>query len=118
MEFDDDVPDNNVFLLSWDMNGLESCIDLTEFEKEHMWSTLKGETAASKINFTVNAIMLRARMNPQRHYEVYTVQVTDSIDKADMCRMFDENPQAMADLVRKRGNKLFSNRASGAPKII
>ncbi len=114
----EDVRSDNVFLISWDMNGLESLIDLTTFEKERMWSTLQNKEPDSKINLTVNAILLRARMNPQRHYEVYTVRVDPSIDEEDMKRMFEENPQGMADLVRERGNKIYSDRASGPPKIV
>ena len=118
MEFEDEVRDDNVFLLSWDMNGLEACIDLSDFEKAVMWNTLQGKDPNSKMNLTVNAILLRARMNPQRHYEVYTVRVDSSIDEEDMRHMFEENPQGMADLVRKRGNKIFSGRAAGAPRIV
>ena len=56
-------------------------------------------------------------MNPQRHYEVYTVQTDPSINKDDMVRMFEDSPQTMADLVRERGNKLYSDRSKNTTKI-
>jgi hypothetical protein len=119
MEFDDEeVRDDNVFLLSWDCNGLEACIDLTDFEKAAMWNTLQNKDPNNKMNLTVNSILLRARMNPQRHYEVYTVRVDGGISEDDLIDMFKENPQGMADLVRARGVKIFSDRATSAPKIV
>lgn len=115
MEFEDDeTRSDNVFLLSWDMLGLEAIIDISTVEKDTMWNALQGKKndAFSKLNGTLNAILLRARMNPQRHYEIYTVTVDGSITKEDMQRMFEENPQGMADLVRERGNKVYSDRSA------
>jgi len=53
---------------------------------------------------------LRARANSQRHYEVYSVHVDEGITKNDIVDMFNDSPQAMADLIRERGNKIYSDR--------
>ena len=103
------MDEGNVFLLSWDMLGLEAVINITEIEKEATWATLQDKPTA-KLNHIVNAIMMRARANGQRHYEVYTVTMESSISKDDVCAMFEHNPQAMADLIRERGRKIYSNR--------
>jgi hypothetical protein len=123
---------NNCFLLSWDCNGLEACVSLHELEqkyeqadKERVWSTLvsqsgedPGNPVDREINRIYSSILMRARMNSQRHYEVYTVQTDSSISREDMIGMFKDSPQSMADLVRERGEKLYSDRAVHAPCIV
>ena len=120
------------FLLSWDCNGLEACVPLHELQqryeqvdKERVWKTLAskdctdpGNSIDREINRVYTSILFRARMNPQRHYEVYTVQTDPDISKEDMIRMFEDSPQSMADLVRERGERLYSDRARHAPKIL
>lgn len=123
---------NNCFLISWDCNGLEACVPLHELqqkyeqaEQERAWRILSnknGEDPGNPVNKEINrvytTVMLRARMNPQRHYEIYTVQTDPAITKEDMMRMFEDSPQSMADLVRTRGEKLYSDRACHKPVIV
>lgn len=99
----------NVFLLSWDNTGLESVINVTQIEKEQAWSALQDKPGP-KLNSLVSSLILRARYNSQRHYEIYTVTVEDSINEDDLRTMFDNDPQGSADLVRVRGNKIYSDR--------
>lgn len=75
-----------------------------------MWETLKGKDTGLCLP-NLNALILRARYNPQRHYEIYTVDVDETITAKDMIDMFEEDPQGMADLIRDRGNQLYSDRA-------
>lgn len=104
-------------LLVWDNLGLEYCANITEVDKRIMWDQLKGiESKHSLPN--LNALILRARYNPQRHYEIYTVDVDASITADDMIDMFNDAPQAMADLVRARGNQLYSDRADKRQVVI
>lgn len=123
---------NNCFLLSWDCNGLEACVPLHELEQKHqqaekerVWKTLAsqdctdpGNPVDQEINRVYTSILFRARMNPQRHYEVYTVQTDPGISKEDMLRMFEDSPQSMVDLVRERGEKLYSDRAAQGSCIV
>lgn len=112
------MTDSNLYLLSWDIIGLESCINISNVEKQQMWATLSNKEMP-KLNHIVSAVMLRARYNSQRHYEVYTVNVDESITEQDMVQMFKDNPQGMADLIRERGNKVYSDRVDIAnAKII
>mgnify|MGYP006287344381 CR=1 FL=1 len=97
---------NNIFLLSWDNTGLETIINVTQLEKEKMWAALQDQKSPN-INHIVGSLMMRARYNPQRHYEIYTVTVNDSITEEDLRTMFDNDPQASADLIRERGNKVY-----------
>lgn len=100
-----------VFVLSWDMYGLESCINLTEIEHNRILNILadRSSTTTSE-NPTLNALVLRAKFNPQRHYEIYAVEVDDSITKEDLVEMFKDTPQYAADLIRNRGQKIYSDR--------
>jgi hypothetical protein len=38
------------------------------------------------------------------------VHVDEGITKNDIVDMFNDSPQAMADLIRERGNKIYSDR--------
>lgn len=102
---------SNVFLVSWDMTGLETCINVTAIEKEKVWNVLADKNSDGySLSSLVNAVLLRARFNNQRHYEVYAVEVDESITEDDLRRMFDEQPQMAADLIRSRGSMLHSDR--------
>lgn len=113
---------SRIFLLSWDINGLETCIDVTGKEQEMVWEMLSNPNMSSdavqKMSQIVNHILLRARFNSQRHYEVYTVQTDSSISKDDMIEMFNNDPQGAADLIRERGNKLYSDRLEEKKRVI
>lgn len=106
------LDDSNVFILAWDMYGLESCVDATDLDKKAMWDTLKDpENARNPIGSTLHYLMLRARMNPHRNYEIYSITTTPSITKEDLIQLFEDSPQGAAELIRERGNKIFSDRA-------
>jgi hypothetical protein len=59
----------------------------------------------------IQNMMLRARVNSQRHYELYAIDCDNSIDKTDIEQMFETDPQSAADLFRSRGHRLYSDRA-------
>jgi hypothetical protein len=85
-------------------------INITEYEKEMTWATLQDKEAPRKISNIVSYLMIRARANSQRHYEIYTMMVEEGITDEDIRGMFDSDPQGSADLIRERGNKIYSDR--------
>lgn len=101
---------SNLFLVSWDCTGLEAVINVTDYEKEATWATLKNEDPPVRLGSMVNHLMLRARANSQRHYEIYTMNVAEGISDEDIRGMFDADPQGSADLIRDRGNQIYSDR--------
>jgi hypothetical protein len=101
---------SNLFLVSWDCTGLEAVINITDYEKETTWATLRDEDPPAKLGSIVNHLMLRAKANSQRHYEIYTMQVQEGIADEDIREMFNSDPQGSADLIRDRGNKIYSDR--------
>ena len=109
--------EGNLFIMAWDCNGLEAVVNVTDIEKRNVWATLQGAESKSEIGHIVNYLMLRARANGQRHYEIYTITVQDGITDEDLREMFSHNPQAGADLVRERGNKIYSDRYNEGDKI-
>lgn len=109
--------DSNLFVLSWDMHGLESCINATELDQQRTLEILSNTgTGHNKLGHIVAHLRLRAQANIQRHYEIYSIAVDSTISREDLVTQFEENPQAMADLIRNRGNKIYSNRLSETDK--
>ena len=107
----------HTLLLVWDCLGLEYSCNLTDYEKDIMWSTLKGEKPTVRIP-NLNMLILRARANPQRNYEIYTVQVEADVSLKDIQAMFKDSPQDIVDLVRARGHKLYSDRQYAEDRVI
>jgi len=103
------MQEGNLFLLSWDMLGIEAVINITDIEKEATWNALQDQPGP-RLSSIVNSVMMRARMNSQRHYEVYTVTMESSITEDDVKEMFETNSQGMAELIRERGRKVYSDR--------
>jgi hypothetical protein len=128
----DDNDDNvNTFLVSWDMYGVEMCKDITELleqanlsEREGIFERIKNPEEEPPneplrlINRYVTMSSLRARMNPQRNYEVYVVKTSPEITEADMNRYFADDPQGAADMIRDRGTQLMSHRDNEPKRVI
>jgi hypothetical protein len=120
---------HSTWLLSWCSDGIEAIINVDEYQsrqldqdKQAMWDTLaapdpenvkKGVTAANELNRLMHSILLRARVNPQRHYEVYTIGMPTGTTEQDIRDMFEDGAaQYMVDLIREKGTKYFSDRAN------
>ena len=103
------MQEGNLFLVSWDCTGLEAVINVTDYEKEATWNALQDQPGP-RLSSIVNSVMMRARMNSQRYYEIYTMQVAEGISDEDIRGMFESDPQGSADLIRDRGNKIYSDR--------
>ena len=106
------------FLIMWCNEGLECCIDITEDEQRRMWQKLKGEPVSESAIPNYQHLLLRARYNSQRHYEIYSVEATDGITAEDIREMFEANPQSAADTIRRLGHCLHSDRAERQRVVI
>lgn len=106
------------YVLSWDCTGLESVICLSDVAKEETWQALTqdhtqdngGRGRADSVSHIVYRLTMRARFNSQRFYEIYLIDVDESITGDNLKQMFDDAPQVMVDLVRSRGRMLYSDR--------
>lgn len=105
----------NAFLVYWCEEGLESVIPITQYEhwdRDNTFRILNNEeTVRNPINGLIQNMILRAQVNAQRHYELYAIDCDNSISKSDIEQMFEDSPQAAADLFRSRGHRMYSNRA-------
>lgn len=117
----DDALKSTVFILSWDMYGLEACVNASQIDQEYVWSVLANKDAPKKghkLGHIMNMMTLRARFNSPRHYEIYSIAVDPGITEETLVEEFKSNPQAMAELIRSRGNKIYSDRIAEKKVLI
>lgn len=93
-------------MVVWDMLGLETLFNLTEWEKKTTWAILKDEPKPNSPN--LNAILLRAKINIHRKYEIYIFSSIELTEES-IRDCFDNNPQFIVDFIRKNGNKIYSD---------
>ena len=98
------------FLVMWDNTGLEYIGDVTVAQQKRTWAALKGEPAPMTLP-NLNHMILRARYNSQRHYEIYVFNAAEGITANDIRDMFDADPQTAADTIRRIGHRMYSDRA-------
>lgn len=108
----------NSFFVMWDIYGLECLIDLNkikfereQWEKQKVWNCLRGfEYKAMEPGVPFSMLIMRAKANPQRHYEIYSITTDESINYDNMLTLFKEQPQFAANLVRQKGNQIYCDR--------
>ena len=112
------------FVVMWDMNGLESLINVSKIEKEHqqwekenIFRILKEDNTTLKpAHVPLNQMILRAKFNSQRHYEIYTFD--SELSEQDIRETFENSPQVIADAIRNVGYKFYSDRATKSAVIV
>ena len=105
------------FLAMWDNQGLECIYDIDqelteqqEWEKTKVWNTLQGvSTPTRNSNIPLKQMIIRAKANSQRHYEIYQF-AAQGLDIEDIKIAFEDDPQFIVDHIRKNGKKIFSER--------
>ena len=106
------------FIAMWDNMGLECIFDVDAemaqrdaYNKNKVWKILKGEKVDEQYRSSIplKTLILRARANSQRHYEIYEF-TTDGIDMDDLKSMFEDSPQFLVNHIRKNGRKIYSDR--------
>jgi hypothetical protein len=100
----------------WDERGFETLKDCSSWERETFLNTIAGKEL-TKPPVNLQAMMMRARFNPQRHYEIWTFNTEDSLDEETLWSYAEHNPQALADMIRNHGKKLYSNEKYTEPRI-
>lgn len=110
----------NAFIFSWDQLGIESIIPISQYEnhdKENLIRLLKDQKRVKNpLDSIIQQLIMRARFNPQRHYEIYAVDCDSSLDEEFWKQQWKEHPQFTAELIREKGHKIYSDRANS--KII
>ena len=108
---------SDTIALMWDSNGLEAAVNVDDINRQRVWAALKGQAPDRIPGPNLLMWQLRAQANPQRHYEIYLIEVDDGVTVTDICEAFESAPQEMADTVRRIGHRFYSNRASAKVRI-
>lgn len=98
------------FVVMWCEEGLECVYPVTDIEYETFLCAMQDKKPATDVNHAISTMVLRARYNTQRHYEIYAVGAADGIEREDIEGMFACDPQMGADIIRERGAKIYSDR--------
>lgn len=106
----------NAYLAMWDCYGLEYLCNLTSWSKQATLDTLMERKVTTPP--PINQLMLRARFNPQRNYEIYTFSVEEDVTEDELRETFEKNPQFIVDHIRKNGDKIYSDRLNDSEKRI
>jgi len=105
----------NAFIFSWDNTGIDSIVPISQYEHIEQQNLIRilseKPTERNPLDSIVQSLLLRARYNTHRHYEIYAVDCTEEMDETFWRKQWEEHPQFTAELIRERGHKLFSNRA-------
>jgi hypothetical protein len=106
----------NAFIFSWDQLGIDGIVPITEYEdwdKVQLMEVLKGnKLVKNPIGNIINMLIMRARFNTHRHYEIYAIDCDFELDEQFWKERWQDNPQWCADLVRKKGHMIHSDRAN------
>jgi hypothetical protein len=106
----------NAYIFSWDQEGIEAIIPITTYEHwdhNNLLSMIAGKPIEpNPLNTIVRNLLLRAKFNSQRHYEIYAIDCDDGLDEQFWREQWETCPQETANIVRERGHKLYSDRAN------
>lgn len=113
------------YIVSWDNHGVEYFEDITKhhpdnWAKEYLFDSIKESKVVSEgLGFNLNALLLRARFNHHRHYEIYVFTSEDHIDKTDIEAWFTNEPQTFANWVRENHSlELYNDRKKSKDVIV
>ena len=112
------------YLAMWDMLGLESLHDVDSYMKEYnAWekqkivAILKEERVPEKpASIPLQMMILRARVNSQRAYEIYEFNSTLKYD--ELKTAFEVDPQPIVEWIRANGLKVYSDYVKQERKMI
>ena len=112
----------NAFIFMWSREGIESIIPITQYEhwdEEQLMNILKEEPVESNpLNSILSRLKMRAKFNSHRHYEIYAVDCHVDLTEEFWKLQWEQHPQFTADLIRERGVKLYSDRATERSLIV
>ena len=108
----------------WDCNGLECLYDVdlhmckyNEWEKLKIVAILKEEKLPeSPPAIPLQMMILRAKFNSHRAYEIYEFNSTLGYD--ELKEEFTGNPQPVVEWIRENGKKVYSDYVKQERKMI
>jgi len=108
----------------WDMLGLECLFDVgaeiaehDAWEKEYIVSVLKEQPVPKRKNtIPLQMMILRAKVNSQRAYEIY--EFGSTIEYDELKEAFNDDPQPIVEWIRSNGKKVYSDYVKQNRKMI
>jgi hypothetical protein len=104
----------NAYLIYWSSEGLESVTPIGQYEQIDVDNTFRilqdQDPVRNPVNTIIQTMILRARFNSHRHYELYAITAVDGIMGPDIEHMFELDPNEAAKVIRGIGIKLYSDR--------
>lgn len=113
------------YLAMWDMLGLECIFNVTkhlqeveDHEKNVMWNLLKDPNFkdVGPPSLPLNMMILRAKVNSQRAYEIY--EFNSTMTEFELREVFENDPQPVVEWIRKNGYKVYSDYVKAERKMI
>ena len=120
---------DNLFIIMWDMTGLE-CIIPVDSERlddeQHLRLIAKLEDEKydenksydHEMGRTLKMLCMRAQVNSQRNYEIYSLSTTQDIDEHDLRGYFEDSPQLIVNLIREKGKHIYGSGAGKNTMVI
>ena len=105
-----------VYICMWDENGFETLKDCSSWERQALLDTIAGKKLSTP-PVNLQAMTMRARFNPQRNYEIWTFNTEEDLDEDTLWGYAETDPQALVDMIRARGKKLYGNAKNTEPRI-
>lgn len=93
---------SDTYIIMWDSLGLEYIANVSAMERAAIDDVLNDRVART---IPLNSLLLRARFNSQRHYEIYMVE--SELTEDEIIAHFDSDPQSIVDAIRRVGKKVF-----------
>jgi hypothetical protein len=113
---DEEESRSRTFCVMWDCHGLEAVGEIIDPALK-TWAVLANKPVPRE-DFNIQHWQLRSRYNTQRCYEIYAIGVDGTITQEDIAEMFRTDPQYAADLIRARGEKIYSDRRNQKDAIV
>ena len=112
------------YLAMWDVQGLECLFDVdyhmdryNEWERQQVVAILKEEQIPARpTGIPLQMLILRARANSQRSYEIYEFNSTVKYD--ELKEAFNDNPQPIVEWIRENGKQVYSDYVKQERKMI
>lgn len=99
------------FIAYWDSLGFECIIDIGKIEKENLVAIMSNKPETN-LDTMLRNMILRARFNPQRFPQIW--MFNSNVDQKTLWQAAEETPQAIADLIKQHGTKVYGDQPQKA----
>ena len=87
--------------------GLELIFNLTEWEQQTIWSTLKGEPSTKAPSLSV--MLSRAYAKPEKQYEIYIWETSHSLEEITIMFQTESTREYILTKIHKYGKEVYAH---------